>query len=64
MDFSDWLSFEDNITLIASHEKQIDELMHQAVKPEYPIGVISKERYPLLADLNIMENIALEKMFH
>ena len=64
MDLSYWLSVEDSITLIASHEKQIDELMHQAVKTDYPIGVVSRDRYPLLSDLNVMENIVLKKMFH
>jgi len=64
MDFSYWLRVEDNIILIASNEKQLDELMHQAVQPEYPIGVVSGERYPLLADLNVIENIVLRNMFH
>lgn len=63
MNFSFWLSLDKDLLLTAEHEEEMKALIAEAVRPEFKIGV-PDNRFPLLANLNVLENIALKSMYH
>ncbi len=63
MDFDRWLASDAHLLLLVDVEERMQALIEQALGPRYAIGVISG-RFPLLGNLNVIENIALKAMYH
>jgi len=58
-----WLNLKDNLLLLAENREEIEAFMELSAKFHHQIGIVS-DRYPLLASLTVLENIALMAMYH
>jgi ABC-type uncharacterized transport system ATPase subunit len=63
MDLASLLASGEELLFTAELEESLDRFLDAALAPELDIGVVSA-RYPLLANLNVIENVALQAMFH
>lgn len=63
MNLAYWLNLKDNLLLLAETREEFDGFMALAARFHYQIGIVS-DRFPLLASLTVLENIALMAMYH
>jgi len=62
MNLEKLLTSEDDLVFTAELEEHMDRFLDAATAPELCIGIVG-ERFPLLANLSVLENVALQSMY-